>query len=256
LVVGDSVRESLHDLAMARLGRVDIALPGGDRFFGDDLAARFSKSTGSEAAAIIQLSGTAANAEETLRVNQAQILGVTPDFWKLANSAFPEWKPAPDSVYLNEALAARLQAKPGDSILLRIEKPSLLSREAPISPQQDYSVSARLRVQGVVTDAQFGRFGLQANQASPLNAFVPLEFLQAKLGFEHKANLLLARMENNENAAAITNAQNALAQCWRLADAEAPCPKRRSGNCAAAASSWTLHSWTPPDGPPPAPRQS
>ncbi len=189
LVVGDSVRESLHDLAMARLGRVDIALPGGDRFFKDDLAARFAKANGSEAAAIIQLSGTAANADETLRVNQAQILGVTPDFWKLASSAFSEWKPAADSVYLNEALAARLQAKQGDSILLRIEKPSLLSREAPISPQQDYSVSARLRVQGVVTDAQFGRFSLQANQASPLNAFVAVSVLNFYTTAPHSPGL-------------------------------------------------------------------
>ncbi len=219
LVVGDSVRDSLRDLALARLGRVDFALPAGDRFFQDDLAARFAREAGAQAAALIQVAGTAANQDETLRANQAQILGVTAEFWKLASSGFDHWPPSPDSVFLNEALAARLQARAGDTVLLRIEKPSMLSREAPISPQQDYSISARLRVQGVVTDAQFGRFGLQANQASPLNAFLPLEYLQSKLSLEHKANLLLSRVA--AGGGNVTNAQAALTKCWRLQDGEA-----------------------------------
>jgi putative ABC transport system permease protein len=33
LLVGDSVRGSLRDLALARLGKTEVALAGGDRFF-------------------------------------------------------------------------------------------------------------------------------------------------------------------------------------------------------------------------------
>src|SRR5213075_2915989 len=38
LVVGDSVRGSLRDMALARLGRVQLALAANDRFFRADLA--------------------------------------------------------------------------------------------------------------------------------------------------------------------------------------------------------------------------
>src|SRR5207237_3988984 len=42
LVVGDSVRGSLRDMALARLGRVQIALAANDRFFRTELAAELA----------------------------------------------------------------------------------------------------------------------------------------------------------------------------------------------------------------------
>src|SRR2546427_4872484 len=38
LVVGDSVRGSLRDMALARLGRIQLALASNDRFFRAELA--------------------------------------------------------------------------------------------------------------------------------------------------------------------------------------------------------------------------
>jgi hypothetical protein len=60
----------------------------------------------------------------------------------------------------------------------------------------------------VVADAEFGRFGLQANQASPLNAFLPLSWLQAKVDQPGRANLLLTSGPKPD-----------LKQHWTLADA-------------------------------------
>src|SRR5712692_9688548 len=40
LIVGDSVRGSLRDLALQRLGKVRFALENGDRLFGERLADR------------------------------------------------------------------------------------------------------------------------------------------------------------------------------------------------------------------------
>ena len=42
LVVGDSVRGSLRDLALARLGKVQLALAANDRFFRTELAAELA----------------------------------------------------------------------------------------------------------------------------------------------------------------------------------------------------------------------
>src|SRR5882724_4954100 len=57
LVVGDSVRGSLREMALARLGNVDVALSGRDRVFSDrlDLSANSA-----QCAPVLQVSGSAA----------------------------------------------------------------------------------------------------------------------------------------------------------------------------------------------------
>jgi ABC-type lipoprotein release transport system permease subunit len=114
----------------------------------------------------------------------------------------------PDSAALNSALAEQLRVKAGDTIILHVQKPSVLSQEAPISPREDVATGLRLTVRAVVADAQFGRFGLQANQASPLNAFLPLSWLQGKVDQPGRANLLLTSGPKPD-----------LRQHWTLADA-------------------------------------
>ena len=43
----------------------------------------------------------------------------------------------------------------------------------------------------IVTDEEFGRFSLRANQVAPFNAFLNLARLQKQLGETNRANLLL-----------------------------------------------------------------
>ena len=81
--------------------------------------------------------------------------------------------------------------KPGDEVLLRLEKPSAFSKDAPLSGEDEGSVSLRVRVARVVDDADFGRFALASGQVPPHTAFVPLVALQEKLGLREKINVLL-----------------------------------------------------------------
>jgi ABC-type antimicrobial peptide transport system permease subunit len=216
LAVGDCVRESLRDMALARLGRIGFALPGRDRLFREALAEdlRPGLSNGLAAAAL-QLPCTTANSDGTARANHAQILGVDDHFWTLAASspALPrDWQ---EGVLLNQPLARQLGAKVGDTILLRAQKPSLLSLEAPISPQQDISAGFRLAVKGIIADDQLGGFGLQASQIAPMNAFVGLHFLQGKAGLPGEANLVLTGEGLKEDRlTALLRAH------WNLADAQ------------------------------------
>ncbi|MDB6067823.1 MAG: hypothetical protein JWR26_4031, partial [Pedosphaera sp.] len=220
LVVGDSVRESLHELALARLGRVSTALASNDRFFRSQLADGINPSEKSLAAPVMQLAGTATTDDASARANHVQILGVDAKFWQLANQhpAFADLPP--DAVVLNEPLAEQLKAKVGDTILLRVQKPSLLSRDAPISSQEDSSVALRLKLQAIVSDAQFGRFSLQANQVAPFNAFVSLALLQEKIAQPGRANLLLCAATDNSKDAPAVVANHSLRAHWQLADAE------------------------------------
>ncbi len=213
LVVGDSVRESLKEMALARLGNVETAMASGDRLFRVQLA-------GDGMAALLQLPATAVASDASARANHVQLLGVTSAFWQLAQQPPALGNLPPDAVVLNDPLAQQLNAKTGDTILLRVEKPSLLSRDAPVSPQEDYSVAMRLKVQAVVSDEQFGRFSLQANQVAPFNAFVNLTQLQKIIGQTNRANLLLRASTENPSADPANDANQFLRDHWQLADAE------------------------------------
>jgi putative ABC transport system permease protein len=246
LVVGDSVRGSLRDLALLRLGRVELALPANDRFFRSALATNFTGASARPCAAALQLPGTAANEDASARANHVQVLGVDKTFWMLADQRPTFGDIPPGSVALNRALTEQLKVKPGDTVLLRIQKPSLVSLDAPLTPQEDSSVALRLKVVAVVTDEQFGRFGLQANQVPPFNAFLNLGQLQERIGQTDRANLLLVGTSteppfrspvtlyetNDKNSwmkitilpggpnAAADWANQILRQNWHLADAE------------------------------------
>ncbi|MCZ7647763.1 MAG: ABC transporter permease [Planctomycetota bacterium] len=230
LLVGDSVRYTLREMAAARLGGVRLALPGGERTFRAELAEDFAHAAGGRAAPVLMLSGTAARADGASRANRVQVLGIEPRFWALGGGRDPLAGAPPDSVVLNERLAGRLGAGPGDTVILRMQKPSRLSRDAPLSPEEDAAVAWRLTVAGVAGDADFGRFSLQANQVPPFNAYVPLERLQAKVAVPGRVNLLLSDAEGPAEEAGAK-----LAGAWRLEDADlslkaAPLgPELRSG---------------------------
>ena len=182
LIVGDSVRESLRGQALQRLGHHAFALAPSDRFFTQPLAEKMQLN------AALLLPATMARQDVSARANQVNVLGVQSNFWNL---------PAPvtlprGSVLLNEALAAQLAAHPGDEVLLRIHKPSALSRDVPITPQSDASVALRLKVHGVLPASELGNFSLRSGQTPPMNAFVNLAELQSSAGLEGRANLLLA----------------------------------------------------------------
>src|SRR5437773_2134710 len=76
LLVGDSLRGSLHDLSASQLGWVDDVLAPG-RFFSQNLTLPSEKR-----APILMLPGSASPGEdETDDAVSINLYGVTPDFW-------------------------------------------------------------------------------------------------------------------------------------------------------------------------------
>ena len=67
LLVGDSVRGSLRDMAMARLGKVEAAMATGDRLFRAELA------TNLKAAPVLALPGTVNSADGSRRANAGSL---------------------------------------------------------------------------------------------------------------------------------------------------------------------------------------
>ena len=216
LLVGDSVSGTLRKTAQLRLGDVSLAMATGDNFFRAELAEELSAELKSEVAAAIQLPGVGQHGEdEDIRVGAVNVLGVTGSFWKLA----PDAPTAPaelqgGQVAINEPLARRLGVKPGGQMLLTISKPSVVSRDAPLSRTSDAAVTVRLDIAAVIPPQRFGRFSLQANQTAPLNAYLQLGWLAKKLELAGRANLLLVG-----SGVTPQQASDALDKTWTLADA-------------------------------------
>jgi ABC-type antimicrobial peptide transport system permease subunit len=200
LAVGDSVRGTLREMALARLGKIEFALASGDRLFRPSLGpevqasltqAGYGQGAPVPVAALLELPGVATSSDGTARANHVQVFGVDNRFWELASRPVSVTWISPDAVVLNQPLAKQLGARVGDDVVLRVRKPSHLSRDAPLAPEEEATLALRVRVQAVVGDEALGRFSLQAGQLPPLNAFVGLPYLQTRAGATNRANLLL-----------------------------------------------------------------
>src|SRR4051812_3967342 len=192
LLVGDSMRASLRQRALGRLGWVRFAMAPQDRFFSTNLLNNFVPGAAipPEFASIaLSLPGTAARGDGSARANNVKILGVDDNFWR-----FPTiFRDIPsNSVVLSAALAAQLHVRRGDEVLLRCRKPSAMSREMAVTPHNEETIAFRLQVHVVAEPESMGEFTLRSEQTPALNAFMRLDELGAKLDLKDKANLLLA----------------------------------------------------------------
>lgn len=201
LLVGDSMRGSLRENAVAHLGPVDAALIA-PRFVSESLADRLQDDVADAAPAspprlcpLILSRGSAQRDPGGQRVNRVQVLGVDERFWRLAGGAEPPSKaPATSdelSVVLNASLARELNAAPGDDILLALEHRSEVSVETLLGRRDRTVAMLRLTLARILPDEGLGGFNPRPTQATPFNAFVPLHTLQRRLGRTDGANALL-----------------------------------------------------------------
>jgi len=220
LVVGDSVRHSLMMMVKDRLGATELASVSQNRFFRAKLADELAGELNTTVAPVLQLRGLIANGEGTKLANRVEVLGVDERFFEIGARGDVEsfWRDWSEGVVLNEPLAQRIGVGLGDEVKLRIERPGLMPREAPLTPDSDLSAFFRPRVKAIAGKSQFGRFSLQANQVAPLNVFVPIRWLQENLGHAGQANMLLVAA-GAKDSATVEKANAAVKRRWRLADA-------------------------------------
>jgi ABC-type antimicrobial peptide transport system permease subunit len=206
LLVGDSVEGTLKRQALQRVGKIDVALTAGDRFFRSQLASEVDPN----AAPVLVVRGSVSRTDGTARINGAQVLGVEDRFWKLAPT--DTLVLTGEDIALNQRAAGQLGVKAGDPVVLRIEKPGAFSRDAPLSGEENEVLSIRATIGRIVGDDEFGRFSLAASQVPPPSVFVPLAYLQKRLEFSDRANLLVAR-------GSIDILRTEIQQRWTITDA-------------------------------------
>ncbi len=231
LVVGDSVKESLRRNAKARIEGITLAVLGGDRFFGQDLAARLESYPELEAvvAPVIQALGTVATPDGNQRSNGVQVVAVEDRFWALCEGGnpIPEAARGGDWLAVNEALAKRLGVKVGDTVVVRLEIPGELSKDAPLSGEADETITLRKKIDALVPRQSLGRYSLKAEQVPSSNVFVSLAFLQQQLEKTGRVNALLVGGSGREPLP--ETLERALAEAWQLEDASLTLRKVEKG---------------------------
>jgi len=200
LLVGDSVRGSLRDLTLERLGRIDHALVA-PHFFREALAADLAAESGFAGALqapvpLIVLRGSATHADSGARASGVGIHGVDDSFAALFDTRLDLERAAGQAlppVIVNESLRRELGAAVGDDVLLRFGRWSEVPRETLLGDKdpEDVLGSLRLTIAAVVPDRGLGRFGLTPSQQTPANAFLSLARLQRALDLRGRINGIL-----------------------------------------------------------------
>ena len=194
LLVGDSVRASLRELALSRLGKTDVRLAG-TSFFREQLAAdlqaqpQFSANFNA-AAPLIALPGVATHGDNQRRAGGVQIYGVDERFWQFHGQTQALNNDSND-VFISEGLARELAGKVEDAVIVRIEKPSAIPVESLHGRKDEAGITLRSTVRQILPATSLGEFSLQPQQGAVRAVFVPLKRLQRQLEQDDKANVIL-----------------------------------------------------------------
>src|SRR4030095_16393444 len=127
LLVGDSVRASLRDLVLQRLGQASFVVTSSG-FVRDQLALdiqndpEFMSSGFAAMCPLISLQGTITHEPSKRVASTVNVYGVDDRFWKFHQRE----RAAPQNrdVFISSSLARELGTKDGDAMLLQIQKPS------------------------------------------------------------------------------------------------------------------------------------
>jgi ABC-type lipoprotein release transport system permease subunit len=195
LLVGDSLRGSLRDLTLKRLGWVDQALIAG-RFFREEVA---DKLKADRVSPVILLQGSAESGSgaDAKHAGRISIYGVDDRFWADGQDpAEPSfWKSTNEEIVLSPVLQTELGVDIGGEVTLNVQQVSSVPRDMPFAERNTDNVGLKLKKLKVrlvlAEDSQGARFSLNPGPATPRNVFVPLRLLQQSLKQQGRVNVLL-----------------------------------------------------------------
>jgi ABC-type antimicrobial peptide transport system permease subunit len=205
LIVGDSVRASLRDLFLRRVGAADLVISSTGFFreaLGDEIQRLPAFSTRfTSIAPLVALDGFVTHPESGRRAGSVLVYGVDERFWRFhgVSVAPPEERDA----LLSASLAEELGAAVSDAVLVRVRRPSdAVPAGSLYGRKDDVGRTVRLTVRDVLDAARLGEFALTPQQGPVRAIFVPLRRLQRDLDQPGQVNgLLVAAAPGHDDAA-------------------------------------------------------
>ncbi|MFA5326976.1 MAG: ABC transporter permease [Prolixibacteraceae bacterium] len=212
LIIGDSVKYSLEQITVQRLGKTSQVISSGERLFRQQLAGEMAAKAGVEITALLRSNGFGVINGGELRVNQLAVWGV--------DSTLGNFAGHPDAfilkgneIAINENLASLAKLKVGDEFLLRVNKLNTFPANTPFVTEQEATVSFLVSVARILKTEQLGNFNLRNIQSAPRNVFINLDWLNEQMGLQQRANALLVAEGISDQ-----NLQKSLQETWTLDD--------------------------------------
>ena len=191
LLVGDSVRGSLRELALGRLGNAHVAVTSAG-FFREDIAVPLAGSLDSRpgglaysVAPLVVASGFVTHEPSGTRAGNVVVYGVDERFW-----TFHGVRP-PSGPAISQALATELGAASGDVLLVRLQRPSEIPIESLFGQKEEIGRTIRLQVSEALARDRLGEFSLRQQQTELRAVFAPLRRVQRDLAIGEQINTVL-----------------------------------------------------------------
>jgi putative ABC transport system permease protein len=179
--VGESVRVSLRELALARLGATQYTV--------------ISNTTFREAllpeCPLIVLEAVVTHADSGRRASRVALYAVDQRFWVFHQRAMQA--PGRNEFLLSDALAMELKAQPGDQLLVRVPRASAIPTESLHGRKDDPGRTVRGAMREVASRDTMGEFSLRPQQGPVRAIFVNLQRFQRDLELDGRVNTALAR---------------------------------------------------------------
>ncbi|HLL69854.1 MAG TPA: FtsX-like permease family protein, partial [Pyrinomonadaceae bacterium] len=206
LLVGDSVRASLRELVLGRLGKTAYVVSASN-FFREELVeelrthAQFANSSFEGACPLVVFEGVVVDEGSGRRGGGVQVYGVDERFWQFQGIDAARKALGEREVLLSAGLASELGAQAGGEVLLRIEKPSAIPVESLHGRKEDVGRTVRLTIREVLTSAELGEFSLRPQQGAVRAVFVPLRRVQRDAEQEGRVNTILLSTRTGDGEA-------------------------------------------------------
>jgi putative ABC transport system permease protein len=206
LLVGESVRGTLRDLAVSRLGATDVVVMA-PSFFREQLAADLATDVAFPAAfdgvaPALVLEAFVTSQTTGLKAGRVRVYGVDDRFWQFHH--VPRAAALGDrQALVSRGLAAEIGVKPGEPILVRVEQPSDIPLESLHGRKENHGRSIRADVASVLQEAELGEFSLTPDQGTVRAVFLPLARVQAELGLAGRVNTVLVSTRAGPGAAVL-----------------------------------------------------
>jgi putative ABC transport system permease protein len=194
LLVGDSVRGSLRDLVLGRLGKTDVIVASATFFrqqLADDIGAQDGFAQRFSAIAPLVVAQALVTGQESGRTaGDVRVYGVDDRFWRFHGLTGVNG-PSDRDAFLSPALADRVGAKESDAVLVRTQRPTDVPLETLHGRRENLGRTMRLTVRRVLPPSSLGEFALEAKQGEVLAVFVPLSRMQQDLEIDGRVNAML-----------------------------------------------------------------
>jgi len=192
LLVGDSVRASLKNIFLEKIGNTAVVISS-QNFFREELANEIQnderfKNAFSLTAPMIIVEGSIVNEESGAISSGVQIYAVDDRFWKFHGRNVQS--PQGNEALLSESLAKELNAEIDGELLIRIQTHSDIPIESLHGRKDELGKSIRVDFRGFVAAESLGEFSLRPSQESVDAVFVSLKMLQKELGQESEVRTL------------------------------------------------------------------